>query len=381
MKKNVMFMVNGLYGGGAEKVLQTILNNINSNKYNITLYSMHREHIDKSRYLSDFTYKVVFDTYTGHQKIKKIYSSIFDKIRGWIFNNCSSKLFYRLFIHGKYDVEIAFIEGESTKIIAGSTNEKSKKIAWVHIDLLENPWTDFLYKDRIDEQKHYLIYDKIICVSDSVRHAFSEKYGINNNVVVLYNPYDKEEIIKKSNEQIANVKGQSLRLISVGRLEKQKGYDRLISIAEKLKKNGFQFNLIILGEGTERSVLEQEIAEYGLKDQVKLIGYVDNPYGYIKNSDLFVCSSRSEGFSTVVAESIILGIPVISTRCAGTDELFGNYKCGIIVDNTEEALYKGLQDIFLDKSKLFYFKNQCFQRGNEFSLTNTMLKIEGLIDE
>lgn len=380
MKKKIMFMVNSLYGGGAEKILQTILNNMDSNKYNITLYSMHREHIDKSKYLSDFTYKVVFDTYTGHQKIKKIYSSIFDKIRGWIFNNCSSKLFYKLFIHGKYDVEIAFIEGESTKIIAGSTNQKSKKLAWVHTDLQENPWTDFLYKDKIDEQKHYLIYDKIICVSDSVRHAFSEKYGINNNVVVLYNPFDKEEIIKKSNEKIAIVKDQSLRLISVGRLEKQKGYDRLISIAAKLKKSGFKFNLTILGEGTERSVLEQQIAEYGLKNQVHLIGYVDNPYGYIKNSDLFVCSSRSEGFSTVVAESIILEIPVISTRCAGTDELFGNYKCGDIVDNTEEALYKGLKDIFLNTSRLSYFKDQCSQRSNEFSLTNTMSKIEELID-
>ena len=266
-----MFMVNSLYGGGAEKILQTILNNIDSNKYNITLYSMHREHIDKSKYLSDFTYKVVFDTYTGHQKIKKIYSGIFDKIRGWIFNNCSSNLFYKLFIHGKYDVEIAFIEGESTKIIAGSTNQKSKKLAWVHTDLQENPWTDFLYKDKIDEQKHYLIYDKIICVSDSVRHAFSEKYGINNNVVVLYNPFDKEEIIKKSNEKIAIVKDQSLRLISVGRLEKQKGYDRLISIAAKLKKSGFKAKVMIGGAVVTREYADKVGADAYAADGVEAV--------------------------------------------------------------------------------------------------------------
>lgn len=380
MKKKVMFMTNALYGGGAEKVLQTILNNISQDKYDITLYSMHREVIDKSLYTTPFTYKVIFDIYNGNNSIKKRFAEVTGKLQGWIFNHCSSKLFYKLYIKEKYDVEIAFIEGESTKIVAGSGNKNSKKLAWVHIDLQENPWTDFLYKDKKEEKKHYLEYDKIICVSQSVKQAFYQKYGIKNKVCVCYNPYDKDEIINKSKRKVALEACGGLRLISVGRLVKQKGYDRLINIASKLRDDGLKFQVLILGEGSERTALEQLIRDYELTNIVKLIGYVDNPYSYINNSDVFVCSSRSEGYSTVVAESIILGIPVISTRCAGTDELFGNYKCGIITENSESGLYKALKQVFKEKKRLSYYRNQCLQRGNAFSLKATLAKIEGLID-
>jgi hypothetical protein len=73
-------------------------------------------------------------------------------------------------------VEVAFIEGESTKIIAGSPNKKSRKIAWVHVDLEANPWTDFLYKNKQDESSHYQKFDNIVCVSDGVKQAFARKY-------------------------------------------------------------------------------------------------------------------------------------------------------------------------------------------------------------
>ena len=139
--KKVMFMVNGLSGGGAEKVLQTLLANLNYDKYNITLYSMHREKIEEMDYPKKIHYKVVFDYYQGKNEIKKKIYSVAEKIKGKIFQKCSAKIFYRLFIRENYDVEIAFIEGESTKIISGSGNKKSKKYAWVHIDLIENPWT------------------------------------------------------------------------------------------------------------------------------------------------------------------------------------------------------------------------------------------------
>lgn len=175
--KKVMFMMNSLYGGGAEKVLQTILSNLNPDKYEVTLYSMHREKLDPRYYPPHVHYKVVFDGYTGHSVVGQISFRLFSKIKGKIFQIFPSSFFYRLFIHGEYDIEIAFIEGESTKIIAGSTNKNSKKIAWVHVDLIANPWTDFLYKNTNDEASHYARFDQICCVSAGVKKAFIEKYG------------------------------------------------------------------------------------------------------------------------------------------------------------------------------------------------------------
>ena len=171
-----MFMTNTLYGGGAEKVWQTILKNLNYEKYDVTLYSLHREVLDPKRYPSNLKYRVVFDAYSGHSCLVRFLHGLYAKIRGKCFQMLPSSAFYRLFIRGTYDVEVAFIEGESTKIVAGSSNKKSRKIAWIHVDLEANPWTDFLYKNKQDESIHYQKFDNIVCVSDGVKKAFLRKY-------------------------------------------------------------------------------------------------------------------------------------------------------------------------------------------------------------
>ena len=178
--KKIMIMTNTLYGGGAEKVLQTILRNLDYKKYDVTLFSMHREELIEDSYPDTINYKVVFDRYKGDSSIVRCLFDFLGKIKGKLFQLLPSSLFYRLIVREKYDVEIAFIEGESTKIVSGSTNRKSKKIAWVHIDLLANPWTAFLYKDSDDEKMHYMRFDQICCVSDSVREAFVKKFGFLN---------------------------------------------------------------------------------------------------------------------------------------------------------------------------------------------------------
>lgn len=174
--KRIMFMTNSLYGGGAEKVLQTLLRNLNRTKYDITVYSMHDEEIRPECYPMDITYRAVFPSYHGKSALFRKVHDLTGKIKGKIFLMVPSWLFYLLYFHDKYDVEVAFIEGEATKIISGSTNRKSKKIAWVHVDLEANPWTDFLYKSVEEESLHYQKFDKIICVSAGVKEAFIRKY-------------------------------------------------------------------------------------------------------------------------------------------------------------------------------------------------------------
>lgn len=178
MMKRIMFMTNSMYGGGAEKVLQTLLHNLDRTKYDVTVYSMHEEEIRPECYPTDVTYKSVFGEYHGKSAVGKRLHSIMGKVKGKLFLTAPSWLFYLLYFHEKYDVEVAFIEGEATKIISGSTNKKSRKIAWVHIDLQANPWTDFLYKSVEDESKHYRKFDQIVCVSEGVRNAFRNKYKV-----------------------------------------------------------------------------------------------------------------------------------------------------------------------------------------------------------
>ncbi len=380
--KKVMFMTNSLDGGGAEKILQTILMNLDHNKYDMTLYSMHREDIKSMEYPANVCYKVIFDEYTGKQMLIRILDKLYLKIKGKIFQKCSAKLFYKLFIHEKYDVEIAFIEGESTKIISGSSNKKSKKYAWVHIDLEKNPWTQFMYKNALDEEKHYRKFDKIMCVSESVRDAFLDKYnGIDTSkVLVQYNPIDREKIITMSKSESIIKKQGKFRMVAVGRLVEQKGFDRLMEVCANLRDDGFEFEVIILGEGKERTKLEMLINSLQLLSIVKLPGYLSNPYSVMRTADLIVCSSRSEGFSTVLTEAMVLGVPIVSTECAGVKELFGDMKCGMIVENSTLALYQSLKQVLINQEKLVFYKANSIKRGSNFNLIKVMNEIQEILD-
>lgn len=380
--KKIMFMMNSLYGGGAEKVLQTILKNINYNKYDVTLYSMHRENIDYDYYPAQVHYKVIFDVKCSNTKIGKILYKFLSKVQGKIFSCCPSTLFYKLYIHEKYDVEIAFIEGESTKIVSGSPNLKSKKIAWVHVDLESNPWTEFLYDGVEDESKHYQKFDKILCVSDVVRKTFSHKYGLDSSIVqTQYNPIDREDIISKSTEACDLPTKRRMRIISVGRLVEQKGYDRLLRAAKRLKNEKTEFDLYILGKGEMEEELQNYIHQNGLEENVFLLGFKNNPYPYMAQSDLMVCSSRAEGFSTVISEGIALGLPIISTDCAGIRELFGDFECGVITENTEDALFEELYKVMKMPENLKKYRAESYKRGKEFSLNTTMKQLEDFFDE
>ena len=119
--------------------------------------------------------------------------------------------------------------------------------------------------------------------------------------------------------------------------------------------------------------------KYNLNN-IKLLGFKENPYKYINQDDLFVCSSKNEGFSLVIAEVMILGLPVISTNCSGPNELlnFGEY--GFMVENTEDALYEGLKEILNDEEKLKYFIEKSKERINFFNYKERISNIEELFN-
>ena len=99
----------------------------------------------------------------------------------------------------------------------------------------------------------------------------------------------------------------------------------------------------------------------------------------MKRCDLFVCSSRSEGFSTSVIEALVLGIPVITTNCSGMIEILGENEFGIIVNNDEESLYKGLTNLLLNNNIIREYAEKAKQRGKSFKLDKSMKKIERLL--
>ena len=151
-------------------------------------------------------------------------------------------------------------------------------------------------------------------------------------------------------------------------------------MCHQLNQENFKYELWILGEGWGRPQLEELIQKYQLTN-VKLLEFKENPYQYIKQGDLFVCSSVNEGFSLVIAEAMILGLPIISTNCAGPNELleFGEY--GLLVDNSEDGLYKGLKQLLTNKDLLSYYREKSKKRVPFFDAQYCIDKIEQLLDD
>lgn len=378
--KKIMIMINGLYSGGAEKVLQTVLNNLDYSEFDVTLYSMHQRYLDPAVFKNKdkIKYKAVFSEYNGVSSLLKKVFGFSLKVKGKLFKYLPPSLFRMLYIRGRFDTEIAFLEGEATKIVSGSLNKKTRKIAWVHTDMIKNNWTDYLYSDSAEEAKAYKKFDRIVCVSESVKNAFIKKYGISDNVTVKYNPVDSDEILLKSKEKI-HIKAENRPLIiSTGRLEQPKGYPRLCECACRLKKEGYDFTLWILGDGTQRKQLEDYIEENRLAGTISLLGFDRNPYKYMAAADAFICSSYIEGFSTAATESIILGKPVYTVDCSGMKELFGNENCGEITENTDEALYLLLKRAATDRNAMAEYTKSAERRSEFFDIRKRMSDIENV---
>lgn len=375
--KKILFLIETLQGGGAEKVLADITKNIDKNKYEITVMKMYegdfyRKDIEKNAKFRNFTF--CFEE-KNHSYIKKFLL----KFRGLIYR-LPANIQYRLFIREKYDIEIAFLEGAAVKIIANSSNRKSRKYTWVHVDLEKQHWSKQYFKNLEQEIKAYKVFDKCFCVSDTTREAFERRMQ-NTNAQTLYNPVDEVNIVNLSLEEINNWEKKKFTIITAGRLKEQKGYDRLLEVHNKLINKGYDYELLILGDGEKKKEIQKYINENNLSKTVKLLGFQSNPYKYMAKADLFVCSSRVEGYSLVVAESLVLKIPVVSTFCSGPVELLDYGKYGLVVENNEEAIYQGLKKILDDKNLYEHYKKQARIRARDFKIEQRITEIEEIFDQ
>lgn len=379
MKKRILFVTNNLYKGGAEKILQTLLSALDPQKYDITLYSVLEEKYDTNIYPDYIEYHYIFKRANEvTSKLETLKIKAINKSKILLYKVLPPKYFYKLFIKGQYNIEIAFIEGYSTRIVSGSPNRNSRKLAWVHIDLSQNHWSKIAYSSLSQEIKAYQVFDNVIGVSQSVLEGFVRVFGKFPNLTVKYNPIDAYTIDTWSQNGPTDLLNEEPYLISAGRLENQKGFDRLLKVIKALKNNSLPFHLKLLGEGSQRQLLEAYICENNLQDQVELLGFKDNPYPFMKNAFAYISSSRTEGFSTVVSEALILGVPVVATKCAGMQELLGNSEYGLITENNTEALYEGVFKMITNEKFRSFYIEKSKERGKSFKLENAVAEIENL---
>ena len=356
----ILFFMDTLSEGGAEKVLRTLVNNMDQGQFQITVQTLNE--VDPGAYLvPGIRYKAVNRRKTKWGKTLFSY---------WIRLCAELKWLYPLYIRDDYDIEVAYLECGPTKIMAGSTNKNALKLAWVHCDLKKKPLRD-LPKVR----RHYGAYDKIVCVSRNVRDSFVRLFGAELETAVVYNANDEAQIQALARAFTPD-RTDMPTIAAIGRLAHQKGNDRLLEACRRLKEDGRGFSLWLIGEGPERQALEWMVQAYGLGSQVTFWGFQANPYPYMAAADLIVVPSRYEGFSTVVTEALILGKPVAATPCSGMDELLGDSEFGLITEDSVEGIYQGLKKMLDDPALRAHYAQAAGLRGKAFSKDAVLSRTE-----
>ena len=377
--KKILFILPSLGMGGLEKMQVNLANSLFSRGYDVTVMVL------------DGVYPLASQLKEGvkfiYKGLKPLLGRVIPYIRHKFYDDgmwetrASAKKLYKYYVgKEKYDVEIAFFRGLPIKIISGSTSN-AKKIAWVHSDFSKAFGFDNNFKNRQEVFNAYRSFDSVVCVSNMAKQGFIETIGDTENLTCIYN-FVPDNIVDLAKQSIDTPnKRHALNAVVVGRLSQEKGQARLIPIIKRLQSDGVDVGLTLVGDGADREKIETLVKENGVEDCVSLVGNKINPYPYVGNADLLVCSSYYEGYNLTVAEALILGTPVLSTRCAGPVEILSDGKYGLIVDNGDEGLTDGLRLLAKDRNLLASYRLKSKDRLDFFSEQKIVGDIESLWED
>lgn len=369
MKKKILFFHFDLGVGGAENVLINLLNNLDTKKYDITLLLL-------------FNHGVRLNDLATHIKLKYVFN--FKPFRGIsnVLKLFSPKLLHKWFVKAKYDIEIAYLEGNPTRIVGGCKNQETKCYAWVHRNFKGKDELMHVYRSDKEMHETYKRFDGVAFVSETALQTFQSLVNLQNiNLKVVNNVLEVDKIIRNSHEAIPQDFSAKVNFCTAGRLTAVKGFDRLFRILGTLYKEGIRdWHFYLMGKGEEKERLEVIMNELNLGENITMVGFESNPHRYISKMDFFVCSSFSEGYSTAVSESIILHTPVITTDCSGMREIFGGSGCGMIVENSEKGLLDGMRRMLTDAELVIQMKDYSIERSKFFSKERNIQQFENFIE-
>lgn len=390
--KNILIATPYLNSGGVEVSLSRFIEEYSKKDVNIDLYLLEKkgpflEKIPKGINIKTVTF--TSDIYSYNKKFRDIKNikGLKNKLKFLIFrlrlkfylilNNWEK--YYSLFlkhtneVNKDYDLAIDY-HGYGhfiTTFVAKKVHAK-KKIMWIHDEK-----TDFLSK-----VENYIPYfDKIFAVGKTcMNNAIKQMPSIESKIDVFYNMSDYQNIIAKSNEKIDFAfPKDSFNILTIGRLEWQKGYDVALETAKILNDRKINFRWFALGQGSLKEKIENKIKEYNLEDKFILLGIANNPYPYIKQADIFVLTSRHEGYCLSTLEARILNKPIVATDIESNREQIINGKTGYLVPLSADAFANKIEDLINDKDTRDKFsKNLSLEN---FDFTSEFEKLDKVMND
>lgn len=359
MKKKVLFMIDSLTCGGAEKSLVSLLPLLNYDKIDVVLMLVGRggvfeRYVPKQVKVINYTpgcETLLQKTWLCFCRLAFSFQLRLNKFRKHPYNSptlewmtCGTAIQP---CKEHYDVAIAYQQGFPCWYVMDKVSA-DKKYAWINVDITKTRFRQDYVKRFYDR------YDGVVAVSDAL-HEILLHIGLveKERLHCIYDILNANLIRKQGEEPF---QGEYLRkdlitIVTTARLiAKNKGQDMCIEAARILKDKGYKIQWLFVGDGPDRQILEQQVCDLGVDNEVHFVGMQSNPYPYIKAADIYVQSSRYEGFGLTVTEAKILGRAIVCTNFPTAYNQLEDGKNGLIVEMTSESIAKGVERLIVDES-------------------------------
>lgn len=365
MKQQLLFVLPSLEAGGGEKSLVTLLNCINYEQYDVDLVLFAPKGIFlkqlpknvKLLYLND-DYKTFTSglssaivSFLKQRKIGMAFSRLLYTFKSNVIKNKGKAEQYSwnhlkksiTSLPKEYDAAIGFLEKSSIYFIVDCVKAK-RKIGFIHNDYVK------LDLDASFDLPYFEKLNTIATVSEQCVTVLKEVFPTQKDKVQLLYNIVSAKLIHQMAEEPITIDTSRPSLLSIGRLHTQKGFDIAVEAAALLKKQGLNFVWYIIGEGAERTALEQAITKNGLEKHVVLLGIKENPCPYIKQATIFVQPSRYEGKSIALDEAKLLHKPIVVTNFTTAKDQINHLKNGIICEMDAISLADALKSLLQNES-------------------------------
>lgn len=371
MKKSILFVINSMGCGGAEKSLLSLLSLLDYARYDVTLQMFRRggmfeellpqevhirEDLDYTVFCgkNPLTQLLSFDLRRINARVRTSLFLRSNAKRGRPLHDAQAYWKYSAAAYDplpeRYDVAIAWGQGTPTHFVAEKI-QAQKKLAWVNADY-EN-----VGHNKDFDCKYYAAFAGIICVSDklclTMQKVFPEYAA---KMMTIYDINNPATIFAMANQPCSLLNDGNLTLVTVGRLVPQKGYDIAAKTAWLLKERGVKFHWYVVGGGDSASI-ENDIAQYGIRDCFTLLGAKANPYPYMKAADIYVQTSKFEGYCLTLAEARMLNIPCVTTNFDVVYAQMINGENGLVVGMNAEAVADGIIRLATDQELYQHIKS------------------------
>ena len=375
--KRILFIIQEYTQGGITKCLENLLGFFPQTNYEIFIYSLYED--GENYYKKVFADRIVKKSLPYYLLHDNVYTR---KVMG-AYNKLTHRYNFDFlykheaaYLQRKYnfDVVVAYHEGMTVEFASYFTN--AKKITWFHCD------PKVLGKSMIETyHSYYEMMDIVVGVSSVVKESFLELMPhFSSEVKVIHNFLDTKFIWKKSNERVVDglqKNANIFSIISIGRSTKVKQFEKIPVIMRQVVEQGVK-NVCwyIIASGNEcNNEISKAIIDNGMEHHVRMLGEKDNPYPYIKQSDLLISTSYSEAYPTVINEAQTLGVPVIANNYPSAKEIVSE-GCGFIcileempslickLVNNEDGIYSSaklnVEKFNYDNQKILVQLNELF---------------------